>query len=68
VSELLLIAVLEARLTPNQRDVFLDQHLLGKTLTELAGEYGVTRSAVGHSSKKARRKLGRVMVAMREAA
>ena len=56
-----LLAVVGAGLTPMQLDVFLDQLLLGKSLDVLAGEYGVSRSAIGQASKRARRKLAKQM-------
>ena len=42
----LLHAVIVAGLTPLQREAFIDHAILGRTLTDLASEYGVTPPAI----------------------
>ena len=56
----LLHACIEARLTPLQRSAFIDHRIMGRTLEQIATEYGVTSSAVRELSDKARRKLAAV--------
>ncbi len=55
--ELALLVVLGAKLTPMQLDVFLDVHLLGRSTTALAPEYGCSRSAVHQAEQRAKVKL-----------
>ena len=40
-----------------QREAFIDHAIIGRTLTDLASEYGVTVSAVRQVCDKARKKL-----------
>jgi DNA-directed RNA polymerase specialized sigma24 family protein len=58
----LLLVVLGAKLTPNQRDAFIDHVVLGRTTVALAREYGCSPSAVGHAARKARMKLESVVM------
>ena len=53
----LLHACIVAGLTPLQREAFIDHAILGRTLTDVAVEYGVTPPAIRQLCDTARRKL-----------
>lgn len=54
---LLLHAILEARLTPAQREAFIDTEYLGRTCDEVAETMGCSRQAVSQIVGRARDKL-----------
>jgi DNA-directed RNA polymerase specialized sigma24 family protein len=61
--EVLLLMVLSAKkLTPMQRDVFIDRHVLGRTMRDCAAEYGVSSQAIAQADRRAKAKMGRVML------
>lgn len=55
----LLFAVLDARLTPRQREAFLDRLVLGHTTDQVAADMGITRSGVSQLLDRARERLAR---------
>lgn len=57
----LLLAMLPAKLTPLQTDILIDHVLLGRTMDEMAPEYGCSRGNIGLILERARRNVRRVM-------
>lgn len=57
MGELLLLAILDASLTPAQREVFLDSKYLGRPIHDIAATMGCSVSNVTHHLREARRKL-----------
>jgi DNA-directed RNA polymerase specialized sigma24 family protein len=57
--ELLLITVLEAKLTPRQREAFIDHAFVGRRVLDIAADLGVSPQATYGLLRKARTKLAR---------
>jgi DNA-directed RNA polymerase specialized sigma24 family protein len=57
----LLLAVLAAKLTPNQVDAFIDHAVMGRGMQEVADEYGCSYGNVRQAVGRARAKLQRLV-------
>lgn len=53
----LIKTAMEVMLTPFQREQFLQYYMVGKTMPELAEEYGVNKSTICRNIHRARRKV-----------
>lgn len=53
----LLCAVVAGRLTPLQREVFIDVELLGRRSVDVAADLGLTRQAVNALGNRARERI-----------
>lgn len=53
--------VLENELTPTQRRAVLDYYVAGKTVTQMAKEYGVNKSSAWRALKRGEERLRRFL-------
>jgi len=49
-------------LTPTQREVWVDRHVVGQTCRQVAERHGISAARVGQIDQAARERLSRVVV------